>query len=231
VGCLFSALERILECVGFGAALYARDGSIVVRNQLAERIFSVLAENSGRDGYGAKAKLPTALQAALRDQAAKLVVLDIGESRPVIARSMDLGPDCDLSFLMIADLNRVEPSSPAALRLAFNLTEREACITADITAGLTVADISTRDEVGQGTVRGQLKKVLSKTATRRQAELTAVSAILQLFKDSEAKTPHPSDCAGGAAHRNGAAPVDRKRTRSRRTSRANRVAWLARPDR
>jgi hypothetical protein len=119
----FSAfvLELILEHVGFGAALYARDGSIVVRNRLAESIFSVLAENSGRNGYGAKAKLPTVLQAALRDQAARLVVLDIGEPRPVIAKSLDLGPDCDLSFLMIADLNRVEPPSPAALRLAFNL--------------------------------------------------------------------------------------------------------------
>ncbi len=71
-----------------------------------------------------------------------------------------------------------DPESPVAglgaLRRLYGLTPTEASIALTLASGKSPEDIADTYRIGIGTVRSHIKKILSKTGTRRQAQLVAL---------------------------------------------------------
>lgn len=78
-----------------------------------------------------------------------------------------------LVLLFIRDPARILPD-PALLRALFGLTRTEARTAVDLLCGMSLADIAAERGVGRETVRSHIKKILTKTGTRRQAEAIAL---------------------------------------------------------
>ncbi|MGC3983819.1 MAG: helix-turn-helix transcriptional regulator [Pseudorhodoferax sp.] len=72
-----------------------------------------------------------------------------------------------------------DPDAPVAvtqLKELFGLTRTEAAVAAALVRGRSLEDIATAMQIGLGTVRTHLKRILSKTGTHRQAQAVALLA-------------------------------------------------------
>jgi len=67
---------------------------------------------------------------------------------------------------------------PFVVAASFDLTPAEARVAVALARGASVADIAARHAVSTHTVRSQVKSVLFKTGTGRQAELVSLLAAL-----------------------------------------------------
>jgi DNA-binding CsgD family transcriptional regulator len=74
------------------------------------------------------------------------------------------------------ELRDPDAASPPAdlLREVFGFTPAEASVAAALSCGRALPDIARQLGVGQSTVKSQLKSIMAKTQTRRQAELVAL---------------------------------------------------------
>ncbi|MCL9844309.1 helix-turn-helix transcriptional regulator [Ralstonia solanacearum] len=79
--------------------------------------------------------------------------------------------DAGGALVMISDGNLAGEIPAAALAALFDLTEAEARLASALVQGDTLEQYAQRRGVSIGTVRYQLKQVLSKTGTNRQSEL------------------------------------------------------------
>ena len=82
------------------------------------------------------------------------------------------GRDADGTVVMISDGNLCCEIPPTALAGMFGLTQAESLLASAIVQGSTLEEYADRRGVSIGTVRCQLRQVLSKTGTSRQSELT-----------------------------------------------------------
>jgi DNA-binding CsgD family transcriptional regulator len=76
-----------------------------------------------------------------------------------------------LVLVVITDPVGPRPASPSAWREAFGLTEAESRVALGLVEGLAPAAIAARHGVSLPTVRSQVRSLMVKTGTRRQAEL------------------------------------------------------------
>ncbi|WP_231410105.1 helix-turn-helix transcriptional regulator [Ralstonia solanacearum] len=79
--------------------------------------------------------------------------------------------DAGGALVMISDGNLAGEIPATALAALFDLTEAEARLASALVQGDTLEQYAPRRGVSIGTVRYQLKQVLSKTGTNRQSEL------------------------------------------------------------
>ncbi|MGD7412973.1 helix-turn-helix transcriptional regulator, partial [Ralstonia pseudosolanacearum] len=79
--------------------------------------------------------------------------------------------DAGGALVMISDGNLAGEIPAAALAALFDLTEAESRLASALVQGDTLEQYAQRRGVSIGTVRYQLKQVLSKTGTNRQSEL------------------------------------------------------------
>ncbi|CAB3805713.1 helix-turn-helix transcriptional regulator [Paraburkholderia fynbosensis] len=102
--------------------------------------------------------------------------------RPLIARVIPIGLPYSFS-LGIATARTIvfimEPDRPAVidtslLTSAFGLTPREAALAVALVQGSDLQETAKELNIGVGTARSYLKRILSKTDTHRQAELVSV---------------------------------------------------------
>lgn len=100
---------------------------------------------------------------------------------PISSRARDGlgfgGVEASAALVVVSDPSWDEETSEPVLRELFHLTSAEARVTWALARGLSVEEIAEQANVAISTVRSQLKQILDKTGTRRQAEL--VSLVLR----------------------------------------------------
>lgn len=101
-------------------------------------------------------------------------ILALPEDSFATLRLPPVGPGRRPAAVVLLNRRREDPTLQALLSARFGLTAAEAGIAAALTRGLTPAEIAEERGVSIHTVRNQLKTALSKTDSRRQAELAAL---------------------------------------------------------
>jgi DNA-binding CsgD family transcriptional regulator len=93
------------------------------------------------------------------------------------------------AILIIVDPGICREPAGLLLREMFGLTSAETRIATGLLRGLELRDIAAAHKVSEGTVRTQLKSVLSKTGTHRQVELVTLLTSLARVPLSTAEVP------------------------------------------
>jgi len=170
-----------------GAAVLGDSGAVLSLNKSAERMLA----KHGYDGAGngvSPALAAKALRGLFgRDFAGASIVATNGprssDLRPLIGYRMQLGAGSRRyarSVFVLVDLDETPRASIGALRHAFGLTKAEARLAARLARGESLQHIAIEQNVTIDTARAQLKAVLAKTHTHRQAELVALVNRLAL---------------------------------------------------
>jgi len=173
-------LERTLEHIEIGMLLCSPSREILwsnsVANQLIERS-SVLSWSGNKltaHNKTDRARLASLIEGAGNDDNSNLIdTIDPLSEHPVHVRavgSYDRNQRRIVSLYLSGPAHPITPDPMEIARL-YGLTPAEARLTAAIGTGMTLAEYAERASVSVGTVRNQLKQVLSKTYTSRQADL------------------------------------------------------------
>jgi DNA-binding CsgD family transcriptional regulator len=176
-------LERTLHHVETGILLCHADLSLVWANTAALELLAGSTAIRVAGGFlrprerGDTVQLRALVQAALTGEQGNLIAtLGANHDFPVHLRAVG---SFDRKGSRIASLYLSGPASPAApasgdIAHLFGLTPAEARLTAAIGAGMTVSEYAEEVGIAVCTARNQLKQVLSKTYTDRQADLVRV---------------------------------------------------------
>lgn len=183
----------VLDQFNFGAALLDHRGCLTRCNEHADALFgSGLVVRHGRIhaadresdarlqrmiGAGVASALdgafPVEPEVIARDGSFWL----LAEVVPMTSFVRDLFNGGDF-LLCFTDLVGERPPSARLLGQAFQLTAAEARLASSLTAGDGIDAASARLAIGRETARTQLRAILAKTGTHRQAELTALLSRL-----------------------------------------------------
>lgn len=91
--------------------------------------------------------------------------------RPVPASQWSEGQSSPSAAVFISDPDLHEPTSRQILGELFDLTPAEANLATLLARGLSLAQVSSAQNISQHTARAQLKSIFAKTGVSRQAEL------------------------------------------------------------
>jgi DNA-binding CsgD family transcriptional regulator len=182
------AAAEALEAVGLPAAILGRRGRTLAMNRscedlLGDRILdgarlALVDPAADRLLARALAELPVAASAGPRS-----IPLAARDGRPptilhllpIRGAAADLFAAAEAIAVFTPLVARHVPGL-SVLEGLFDLTAAEARVARGIAAGSTVADLSAAFGTSSATVRSQLKAVMSKTGTARQAELVQLLA-------------------------------------------------------
>lgn len=187
------AAREALHELAVGVILLDRRGRVIFKNQIAEAVLerSPLLRSDGETTLGASHRgdhyqLQNAIARALRgldedpggngaelqlasEDGEALVVRVMplfGRDRPVLGSDAAVG-------IFLHDLSRVCVHDADDLAARFSLTAAEALLCQALLEGRTLNEHAARTRINRETARTHLKRVLTKTGTRRQAELVA----------------------------------------------------------
>lgn len=96
---------------------------------------------------------------------------------PATRLARDLG-DGGLAMIVIAPVTPPQAPDAILIRSLFGLSPREARVARAIAQGRTIVQIAAESGVSRETVRTQVKAILAKTGTNRQAEMVLLLAGL-----------------------------------------------------
>jgi DNA-binding CsgD family transcriptional regulator len=170
---------RALELVGRGAALFDPDGRLIAANETAQSYFGpVLSRKRAISALqrGSKEALYGLLQrsAVSGNDLSGPILLRTSEGRAFVVYALHSPWADDQVLLILIDaVERREPS-PALLKQLFGLTPAEARLAIEVVRGHGLKGIASALQVSEGTVRTQLKAILAKTNTHRQADLVGL---------------------------------------------------------
>lgn len=178
------------ETLGCGCVLIDFAGRVRGMNKAAERLLgrgiAIVCGRLTATHRGGDAGLQALITGILsrRDLASAhpppFAVLPRAEARPLIAHGIPILRAAEDLFqhvqalLLITDPEDVKEPDEAILRQAFKLTAAEARLAAALARGEDIAGAAYRYGLSIETVRTQLKSILGKTDTHRQAELVAL---------------------------------------------------------
>ena len=191
--------EAVLGATPTPAFLLSADGSLVYMNEAAERLARrqdgirvhrdrlVASDTSRQARLQALISCAAAASGAAATQPGGAITLPRSSSgRPLSAlvSPLRLANDGQVSpahvLVLITDPEASAALPPAVLSFLYALTSSEVEVANGLMAGLSLERIAEAREVSLGTARTQLKSLLHKTGTRRQAEL--VRLLLSLPK-------------------------------------------------
>lgn len=167
---------RAQKC--FGTAFLAGRGRLSASDRASDILFQTILDQTLKYGAG---------ETEWRREAVPLVRPD---HRPIIARVIAVESEAqaqlDGSALIVLLIDPEDCPHPSfsILKQVFDLTRTEARVATDLLCSKTVDDIAEDAHVSAGTVRSQVKAVLAKTQTHRQAELVALLTRLALISES-----------------------------------------------
>lgn len=104
------------------------------------------------------------------------VVVPLGEANPIL----NVGPLRAAVYFLDCAVREAKSDELSRLRSLFGLTPAEAEITAGLVKGFSVAELARRRNVSLHTVRTQVKLILEKTQSPRQASLGRLEALFSL---------------------------------------------------
>ena len=175
-------LRSHLDCLRCGMLICKKDGHVMWANRSAERLLEsnrFLRLHAGTL-LGRSMPATHALMRELANVAATFESshLALGQQPQVLHVALHPLADCSdqyfdsssvLLILTTPEMNAAVSSKVIAQ--LFALTPAESRLASALVGGLTVEQYALRQGVSTGTARGQLKQVLHKTGTARQAEL------------------------------------------------------------
>jgi DNA-binding CsgD family transcriptional regulator len=174
----YAALLGLLNRIGYAAVVLNDDSRVVCFNK---RAFETI---------GAQLKLRRAAPESvgkmiqqIRFARPSTALFRRSGKRPVVAQLMSVCSDAEESklLLVLIDPDHLVSPSEDALRHVYGLTPAEARLAIRIACGDRLHDIASQYDIKMETVRKQLKAVLAKTQTSRQAELAVLLARLSII--------------------------------------------------
>jgi DNA-binding CsgD family transcriptional regulator len=184
-----SSATEALQLVGLPAAALTESGRVLIANplfeQLAPRVAAGAFDRVSFASRAANSTLQQVLGTASLDPgfAARSIPIPAADGAPaLIAHLVPIRRTAHdifsrAAFLLVLTAV-VAPEAPLTEMLhgLFDLTPAEARVARELAAGLSVEEISRKSATSKETVRTQLKGVMAKTATSRQAELVRLLA-------------------------------------------------------
>lgn len=184
-----SAATEALALVGLPAAVLDRNGRVLAANDLIDGMPHV--RWLPRDHFGlvdahANGLLKMTLGSlfepsgqAVQSFASRINSTDAAVIHvvPTSGQSRDLF-DGGLAVLVVTPVTAPEAPDAQVIRALFDLSPGEARVARSLTRGQTIDQIAGSSGVTRETVRSQVKAVLAKTGTTRQAEVAALLAGL-----------------------------------------------------
>jgi DNA-binding CsgD family transcriptional regulator len=185
-----TAATEALSLIGLPAAVVDRNGRALAANALIENMTDhvrwLARERLALVDRQANALLLQALSSLFDPKASTVqsiasrpgagaaavihVVPTAGQARDIF--------DGGLAVLAITPVATPDAPDGALVRALFDLSATEARVARSLTQGRTVDQIAIASGVSRETIRTQLKSIMAKTGTRRQAEMTALLAGL-----------------------------------------------------
>ena len=185
------AATEALALIGLPAAVLDRDGRTLAANSLIETLtehvhwlprdrMALADQHADRLLQQVLARLfdpqaspvqSFASRAAAGDAAVVHVVPTAGQARDVF--------DGGLAVLVLTPVTTPEAPDASLIRALFDLSAGEARVARSLTQGQTINRIAADSGVSRETVRTQVKAIMTKTGTSRQAEMTALLAGLR----------------------------------------------------
>ncbi|MBY4949592.1 helix-turn-helix transcriptional regulator [Cupriavidus respiraculi] len=199
LSCLASLGLASLDALDFGVMVLQADRRVRYTNRWAESLLQSDARLSMDDGMltaqdaPLNAALERLLERALRPQGPEasghaagswMHVTSGGQAVPLIVMPLTSRQPVEgswpLPYAMLLMGNSASRSvlDAAVLATLFGLSRKEGIIAARLAAGETVAEIAARECLSPHTVRVQLRDILRKTGTHRQAELVRLLHLL-----------------------------------------------------
>lgn len=186
-----SLMAEALNQVNHGILAITKNGRIVFSNDAAEKLLDardglmkkgeVLSACSPPDNLRLKGMLDAMFSPLERlgdDGITGLTVARRDDKRPleltitaVSANGVEKGDSERLALITIHDADRVIVPSGILLTKIYNLTFAESRMASLLASGATIQEITERLSVSKNTARTHLKRIFSKTSTRRQSEL------------------------------------------------------------
>jgi DNA-binding CsgD family transcriptional regulator/PAS domain-containing protein len=181
-----------MDCWNDATFILDSQGHVVVANLLAERLLRGNELLTLRNGclFPARSEDPDWLKPALAavvlaarhggGEATRCLTLSMGAGLPPLHAVLTFLPgipgrgddESPKIALILRDLSRSVPQfSPDQLRELFGFTSGEARVANALLRGKSVEDIARETAVRADTVRSHVKRMLSKTGTRRQGDL------------------------------------------------------------
>jgi DNA-binding CsgD family transcriptional regulator len=184
----FEALREALDGMWVAVAMLSRNGRVVYANRAAAAIL--------QRGVGVSLASDARLLAATGNARSMLVrALEEGDSPvsfavarleqpPLVLRLQPLRADLQGAFgaialLFISDPDAKPSDCTASLRSAYGLTKTEARLVQSLSEGASLKNIATTHRITYETVRTYVRRILSKTGARRQAELVRITHALR----------------------------------------------------
>lgn len=184
-----NAATEALALVGLPAAVLDRNGKVLAANRLIEAMTHVRWLPRDRlglvDGH-AQGLLQKALTGLFEpfNESVQSFASRVGETDsavihvvPTSGQSRELF-DGGLAVLVITPVTAPDAPDAQVIRALFDLSPAEARVARSLTRGQTIEQIADSSGVTRETVRSQVKAVLAKTGTTRQAEVAALLAGL-----------------------------------------------------
>lgn len=182
---LNSALDNAYAVLGVGLVFFDSNKNVTHLNQLARRRLRLPEEFilTGRDFFGdcfdskSQAELKMSIDQLYSAKVSGEIKLNIpirGEDNVVMLQRLEktaFGINAPGVAMFIFESNHNNDSSSADVARIFGLTKTEAKLTLAIVNGMTATEYSEQHGVSINTAYSQIKDVLAKTGTRRQAEL------------------------------------------------------------
>jgi len=184
-----SAATEALALVGLPAAVLDRNSRVLAANALMEGIAHVrwlARERLGLVDQHAQGLLQKALAGlfepvgqSVQSFASRVSTTDAAVIHvvPTPGRSRDVF-DGGLAVLVVTPVTAPEAPDAQVIRALFDLSPGEARVARSLTRGQTIDQIANSSGVTRETVRSQVKAVMAKTGTTRQAEVAALLAGL-----------------------------------------------------
>jgi len=177
-----AALEGALDSLGVGVLIAARSGRVLYANRSAEATLRTMGEADGSAPPGGRLREVVGWPDGRRHAVPRGPL-----QRPVIVRAVPVSGRAAEQLLphpegqvavFLRDPDRREDTPRADLVASLGLTPREASLAELLARDVTLADAAAALGITRENARVHLKRIFSKTETRRQAEL--VSLILRL---------------------------------------------------
>lgn len=182
---LNSALDHAYSVLGVGLVFFDSDSNLTHLNELA-RIKLKLPEDfilMGGDlidecfSHQSQAELRNSIDQLVNNKGANEIHLKATireEKNSVMLQRLEksaFGIDAPGVVMFIFESNSNNDKSSADVARIFGLTKAEARLTLAIANGMTATEYSSENGISINTAYSQIKDVLAKTGTRRQAEL------------------------------------------------------------
>jgi DNA-binding CsgD family transcriptional regulator len=191
-GCAEASLVA-LDLLPFGVILLDESGQVAAANAAAEAMLRaraglVRAERGLRaeGSAAARAELEQAITGCCVARTRSVAVVRCPRTPPASALHVVVAPVVRAlpvrrprqkqaaAVILVSDPDVAPAPDPETLRRLFGLTPALGRLAAAVAAGATVSEYASAHGVTRGTARNQLKELMARTQTRRQADLVRV---------------------------------------------------------